>query len=1103
MSSRAHGEHPDPPPSAVVRAAQARLIARLEGAAVEVSSERYEFGAPLAAGGLGVVRRAYDRQLRRVVAVKQLHRCDPAAERRFLGEAEITARLQHPGVVPIYDIGRFASGEPYYCMKLIEGASLEQEIRAQPAARERLALLGHVLTAADAVAHAHAQGVVHRDLKPANILVGVHGETVVIDWGLAKDVDASDEEAEAGATEAGTIVGTLRYMPPEQARGEVVDARGDVFALGAVLFQVLVGRAPDEGVSRAGLLARANAGEVEDVATCAEGAPRELVAIVRRAMAAGPEARYADAAAFAEDLRRFLAGRLVAAYAYRPGELVWLWIRRHRGIVVLAAVALLVLGVVSLVFVRGLQTERDIASTARVRAEVAEVEAVRRADTAVQAQARGLLAEDLGAAVETLVQVDLEDEEQRRRARLTAIAAHARGAPELVLRGHARRIEHFAALADGGLASVDVAGEVWRWDADGRGAAVLDLATPRGLVVAAAEAPVWAALGGTVGYVVRGDEEPEAIGLADLDLREFRTHRFEVSRNGEVLAALGMPRHMRGKAPAAAYTWDLQGRPASLKIAGLRHVGWAALAPDGATLAISGEERRGVIVVGDVSRGIELLAPRMFSEDGRWLIGAAAGQTRSDALWDLKGGRVRAVEGGVLAVLGEDVLLIVREEGQLRRTWLARRSIASGEERWRLDVEDTTELRAALWLDDGRLVIDGSGERMARHFDGRWEIRSLATGALERTIDTGPYRRGGFLKKNGRFVVAHNRDLWVWEPPRVTEGMSYVAAISRDGSHAIAGAQTARLVRLVDRGETEVACLQGVRLAFDLVPYTRGAALVRRLAVDGRGRVLFVGEDGHACLEDADRSTWVAAPDGAVAVALAGVSEGMALGYADGAVVLLADAEVQGRWQLSGEITGLWLTDDAGLVVAHVAEEVLALRPGAAPLRLGASREVRVELRPGRGAAVLLPDEDAAVLVGDAMVRRAWTFPVPAAAAYSPSGERFAVALAGPAVLVIAGDEDPGREVGLPEDARGLAFLDEDELVVVGEYGALARVDVAIGEAVRLRGPSTQFGSPEPITVRVLPGGQVVRFGEFGLRFEAADVVPREAAALRAWLTRP
>ncbi|MDC0720966.1 serine/threonine-protein kinase [Nannocystis bainbridge] len=304
---------------------------------------RYEFGEVFASGGLGVVRRAEDRRLGRVVAIKELLRDSPDAQRRFAREAAITARLQHPSIVPLYDLGHRATGEPFYCMKLVDGASLDAKIQETRDLGERLRLVEHVIAVADAIAYAHDQQVLHRDLKPANVLIGRFGETVVIDWGLAKDLAGrSDSEAEQTTrsgqrsrtgedlTEVGTIVGTLRYMPPEQARGEPVDARSDIYALGALLYHVLSGRPPFAEVTGDALVARVKAADLEDLRERVPGVPRELAAIAHRATAARPEQRYPTAAGFAEDLRRFQAGRVVSAHSYTVAERLQRWMKRQR-----------------------------------------------------------------------------------------------------------------------------------------------------------------------------------------------------------------------------------------------------------------------------------------------------------------------------------------------------------------------------------------------------------------------------------------------------------------------------------------------------------------------------------------------------------------------------------------------------------------------------------------------------------------------------------------------------------------------------------------------------------------------------------------------------
>ena len=206
-----------------------------------VEGERFEIIDELARGGLGRVVRARDLRTGRVVALKHVLRQTPELIARFEREAMVTANLQHPAIVPVYEVGRWSSGEPYYAMKLVRGRALDTLIAETTSLDGRLALLHDVIAVADALAYAHSEGVIHRDLKPANVLIGPYGETVVIDWGLARHVgdDAHPggrEPSMAGPrpTMVGDVMGTPSYMPPEQAAGQPLDARADVYAIGAM-----------------------------------------------------------------------------------------------------------------------------------------------------------------------------------------------------------------------------------------------------------------------------------------------------------------------------------------------------------------------------------------------------------------------------------------------------------------------------------------------------------------------------------------------------------------------------------------------------------------------------------------------------------------------------------------------------------------------------------------------------------------------------------------------------------------------------------------------------------------------------------------------------
>src|SRR5262245_20893433 len=191
---------------------------------------RYVLDHEVARGGMGRIFAAHDRLLDRPVAIKLLRSNDPELARRFLRERLITARLQHPAIVPIYDAGTLEGGEPFFAMRMVSGKTLDRAAAEAKSFEERLRLLPSVIGVVDAVAYAHGEGVIHRDLKPQNVLVGSFGEVVVLDWGIARERDRSDETVKASRdsapedTKVGEVLGTLAYMAPEQAAGVPVDA---------------------------------------------------------------------------------------------------------------------------------------------------------------------------------------------------------------------------------------------------------------------------------------------------------------------------------------------------------------------------------------------------------------------------------------------------------------------------------------------------------------------------------------------------------------------------------------------------------------------------------------------------------------------------------------------------------------------------------------------------------------------------------------------------------------------------------------------------------------------------------------------------------------
>lgn len=323
-------------------------------------TDRYtEDGTELGRGGIGRVYAAFDRQLGREVAVKVLLTEGAgtdgnlsAVERRFVHEARITGQLEHPAIVPVHELGSRPDGSLYYTMKRVRGRTLGEAIRSAGSLEARLGLLSHVLDACQALAYAHSRGVVHRDLKPANVMVGGFGDTVVLDWGLAKHVgDAPIEDdrlarelatlsqVNRGQTVVGTALGTPAYMSPEQARGEVdaIDARSDVWGLGTLIYEVLCNRPPYVGDPTT-TMERAQKGEVVPVVQQEPQVPPDLAAIVDKALARDPEDRYPDAAGLAEDLESWMQGRRVRAFRYGTLDLLKRLVLRNRPLS--AAVAL-------------------------------------------------------------------------------------------------------------------------------------------------------------------------------------------------------------------------------------------------------------------------------------------------------------------------------------------------------------------------------------------------------------------------------------------------------------------------------------------------------------------------------------------------------------------------------------------------------------------------------------------------------------------------------------------------------------------------------------------------------------------------------------------
>jgi len=340
--------------------------------------DHYLLGAEIARGGMGRIIAARDRRLGRQVAIKELLDGSELMRARFEREVRITARLTHPSSISILEAGVWPDGRLFYVMDLVAGESLDKTIAARKTLVERLGLLANVIAAVDTIAYAHNLDVIHRDLKPANLLCGEFGETVVIDWGLAKDLADSASgpdvsfgpvrRGDATATQDGAVIGTPAYMPPEQADGQPVDKRADVYALGAILYHVLAGAPPYTGKTGDAVLVDVLTGSPEPLATRAPGTPPDLITIVEKAMARAPRDRYPSARELAAELKRFQTGQLVGSHRYTAGQLVGRWLRRHRAAVAVAGIALAVLVAGGVVSVRRIVREEQRAEEQRALA---------------------------------------------------------------------------------------------------------------------------------------------------------------------------------------------------------------------------------------------------------------------------------------------------------------------------------------------------------------------------------------------------------------------------------------------------------------------------------------------------------------------------------------------------------------------------------------------------------------------------------------------------------------------------------------------------------------------------------------------------------------
>jgi eukaryotic-like serine/threonine-protein kinase len=526
------------------------------------------------------VSRAHDRELGRDVAIKELISRGRVSEARFLREAHITARLEHPGIVPVHEAGRWPDGTPFYAMKLVAGRPLRDLIAERTRVDQRIGLLHHVIAVADAIAYAHGRNIIHRDLKPANVIVGDFGETVVIDWGLAKDLSEGYEPAiedsavrspdDRDLTATGAILGTPTYMPPEQERGEPVDQRADVFAIGAMLWELCSVHKvpPSDSRLRRRLLRRA-------------GIDQDLVVILEKALHPDPESRYPNAGALATDLKAFTSGSRIAARRYSLWAVLSHWTRRRRSLAIAIATITIAAVASAGLYVRNIATERDRADAALIRAESARdavLEAQQATVTALANQtlkhAELRLSTDPSAALDVLTTYSGNDTLQ---SGLLRAEAYGRGIARLRATPHTDTILWIATFPNNSVATLSTDGTIAVTTAAGASSKISQDVVSKDVVAYAAKQRLLA-------YVCRQDQicviDFAQTPPAKTQFSHFDPDGLSFSPNGEKLAAVSHD--------GIAAIWDITNRRQPVELQRIRSSGWKIGFLDDTSLVLLG-----------------------------------------------------------------------------------------------------------------------------------------------------------------------------------------------------------------------------------------------------------------------------------------------------------------------------------------------------------------------------------------------------------------------------------------------------------------------------------------------------------------------------------